>query len=62
MKDVERVLGKLEEFRESTKVRLDRIEHKVESIQNLRWKIMGGASVVSFFLTMLINYFIGKVG
>lgn len=57
MKDVERVLGALEEFKETTKTRLDSIERKVESIQYLRFKIIGGATVLSVLASAVLNFF-----
>lgn len=60
MKDVERVLGALEEFKETTKDRLEKIEHKVDSIVHLKWKIAGGATVASFVLTTAIEWLIKR--
>lgn len=60
MRDVERVLGALEEFKDTTKARLESIERKVESIQHLKWKIVGGTTVVSFLLSIVIDFMVRR--
>lgn len=60
MKDVERVLGALEEFKHTTEKRLEKIEFKVDSITHLKWKIVGGATALSFIVSTAIDIFIKR--
>lgn len=60
MKDVERMLGALEEFKRMTEKRLDNIEVKVDSITHLKWKIVGGATVISLILATAIDTLIKR--
>lgn len=53
MDGFERIIGKLEEFRDTTKDRLDRIDNKLESLQSFRWKIIGGSAAISFIFGAL---------
>lgn len=61
MKDVERVLGKLEEFKDHTMDRLDRIEYKIEHLQGFRWKLIGGMMVMSFLVSGLFQIVAAKL-
>lgn len=60
MKDVDRVLGALEEFKETTKARLETIEYKLDSITYLKWKIVGGATTISFLISTIIDFFLKR--
>jgi hypothetical protein len=57
MGDTERVLGRLEEFKESTEKKLDALDKKVEALTSFKWRatgfmaaLMGGFEVVKMFL------------
>lgn len=53
MSDTDRILGRLEEFKETTERRLDRIEVKLDSLsrckpkKTIQWKIGLGALIVA---------------
>jgi len=58
--DIERLLGRLEEFREWEKQehsRLEKqfcvIEGKIDSLNSFRWKIIGICSAISVVLTLI---------
>lgn len=67
MKDVERVIGALQEFKSTTERRLDSMEVKtdkrfdsldvkVDSVIHLKWKILGGATVISSLLSLVVDF------
>ena len=62
MSDIDRVLGALVEFKDSTRERFDKLEDKVDGIQHLGWKIISGVTVISTVLTSLVQYFLNKKG
>lgn len=53
MSDTDRILGRLEEFKDATEKRLDRIEEKLDSLsrckpkKSVHWKIGLGALLVA---------------
>lgn len=62
MEGVERVIGKLEEFKSSAEKqfshiesRFNRLEAKVETIQHFKWKVIGGSTALSIVLAAAIN-------
>lgn len=50
MNDTERVIGKLEEFREWAKDEFRELKIEVKSLNQLKWKITGGAAVIAVFV------------
>lgn len=52
MESVDRIIGALQEHKESTNCRLDRIEGKIDSLQNFKWKAVGALTVVTFVITV----------
>lgn len=63
MKDVERIIGELEGFKEETLRRFDRLDskqdrtdEKLESLQKFKWRIAGGAAVLSAILTGVAEF------
>lgn len=55
MNDVERLLGRLEEFKEQTLRELQEIKDDIRALQKFKWRVVGGAAVLSFILTGLIE-------
>ena len=62
MKDVERVLGRLEEFKDMSmkhfdriESRIDEIEQRIEDLQGFRWRFVGAMMVISFLVSGLIQ-------
>lgn len=52
MSDTDRILGRLEEFKDATEKRLDRIEEKLDKVclrkpKSVQWKIGLGALLVA---------------
>jgi hypothetical protein len=47
MNSTERIIGALQEFKSHTEKRFDRLESKVDSFQQFRWKVAGGLAVLS---------------
>lgn len=55
MKDTDRILGALLEFKAAATERFDRLEHKVESIQGFKWKLWGGMAVIGFITSGILS-------
>ena len=55
--DIMRIIGRLEEFQESTDSRLSRIEDKVDHLVSWKFKLVGGTIVISVLATVLIEIF-----
>ena len=55
MQDTDRIIGKLEEFREWSKKRFDHIERQLEDLNRFKWKIAGGAAVLSGLFVALFE-------
>lgn len=53
--DIDRVIGKLEEQGRHTEVRLNRIESKVDSLLQFKWRILGFAACAAFLATLAIE-------
>lgn len=54
MNDSDRILGRLEEFKEHTADRLEAIENKIDALQEFKWRIVGGAAVLSVISSSLV--------
>ena len=52
----ERILGRLEEFKDATNERLDKIEDKIDALHAFKWKIAGGAAVLSIAITASVQF------
>lgn len=61
MKEVERVLGALEEFKDNTVKRLDSIESKLDGLQGFRWRIVGAGMLASFVISIVVTLFAAKI-
>lgn len=46
MNDTERVLGRLQEFKESTERRLDVIERKMDMLTQFKWRATGALGMI----------------
>lgn len=57
MNDTERVIGKLEEFRDWAKDELAEIKADIKSLQSFKWRVAGGAGVLAVLLTILVEVF-----
>ena len=57
MKDADRILGRLEEFKEHTTRRLDSIDLKIDRLNEWKWRIAGGTAVISVIVTLVLNFF-----
>lgn len=53
--DTDRILGRLEEHKEQTNVRLDRIETLLSDLQAFRWRLLGAASFISAIISLLFK-------
>lgn len=53
--NVDRVLGRLQEFKEQTLKELTEIKKDVKALQKFKWRVAGGAAVLSFLLTGFIE-------
>lgn len=58
MDPVERVIGKLEEFKSTTTERLDRIEIKVDRLQEFKWRVAGGAALLCLLFSVAAELFL----
>jgi hypothetical protein len=56
VKDADRILGRLEEFKEHTTRRLDTIDLKIDRLNEWKWRIAGGTAVISAIVTLILNY------
>lgn len=59
MSTAERILGKLEEFKDAAEKRLTNIEDKIDELQAFRWRMLGAASMFGAIGGVLIQIFIG---
>lgn len=50
MDSPDRILGRLEEFQRSAERRFDAIEQKVDALNQFKWRVAGGAALLSFLL------------
>lgn len=57
MGNLERLLGRLEEFQKSAEKRFDSLEAKVDALNQFKWRVAGGAALLSVFLTATIEFF-----
>lgn len=57
MNDTERVIGKLEEFKEWAKAELTEIKSDVKALNQFKWRVAGGAAMLSIVLTALVEIF-----
>ena len=57
MNDTERVIGKLEEFRDWAKAELTEIKSDVKALNQFKWRVAGGAGVLAVLLTILVEVF-----
>lgn len=53
--EIERLLGKMEEFGRATDTRLNRIEVKVDDLLAFKWRILGFAAFAAFIATLLVE-------
>lgn len=57
MKDTDRILGRLEEFKDQTTQRLETIEKKIDVLHEFKWRIAGGLTVFTVILSVVIKLF-----
>lgn len=57
MNDTDRVIGKLEEFRDWAKVELSEIKQEVKALQRFKWRVASGAAVLATVLTIVVEVF-----
>ena len=55
MEGPERILGRLEEFQKSAERRFDAIESKVDALNQWRWRLAGGLTLVSVLISLSIK-------
>lgn len=55
MGTTERILGMLQEHKNASDVRFDRLEEKVDSLLQFKWKVLGISSCVAFITAILIE-------
>lgn len=53
--DSDRIVGKLEEQGRHFETRLNRIESKVDSLLEFKWKAMGMAVIIAFVATVIVE-------
>lgn len=53
--NVDRVLGRLQEFKDQTLRELAEIRKDVKALQKFKWRVAGGVAVLSFILTGFIE-------
>lgn len=63
MNEMDRLLGGLEEFQRSAEARFDRIDAhfdrtdgKIDRLNEFKWRIAGGAALLSILLTAIAEY------
>ena len=52
------LLGALKEFKHATELRLDRMEKKVDALNEFKWRLAGGLTLFAFILTGIIELII----
>lgn len=57
MDKIDRVLGRLEEFKRLSEKRFDQLERKVDELREFRWRVAGGAAALSILLTVVLHLF-----
>lgn len=57
MDDTDRILGRLEEHKDQTNSRLDRIEAGIGELQAFRWRLLGASGLISVVIGTLFNAF-----
>lgn len=62
MRDAERVIGRLEEFKEWASKEFTEIKAEIRSLNRFKWKIAGGAAVVSGIVAAIIELVKGTKG
>lgn len=55
MDESDRILGRLEEFKENALRRLDGIESKISELQKFKWRLAGGAAVLGVIVSLTIE-------
>lgn len=53
--DEQRILGRLEEFQKNSEKRFDQIEKKLDTLNEFKWRLAGGVTVLSLLLTIIIE-------
>lgn len=54
--DINLLLGELKQFKEESLKKFDRIEEKIDRLNEFKWRVAGGAAVLSFLLTALVEF------
>lgn len=55
MRELERLIGHFNEFKDHNDRRLDKIERKIDDIYSLRWRIAGGITMLSLIGSVLFK-------
>lgn len=55
MNDTDRIIGELKEFKRVTITELYEIKRDVRSLQQFKWRVAGGATLLAFALTGVIE-------
>lgn len=65
MKDTDRILGSLQEFRDNTKAqhvsfdrRLNTIDEKIDGLYSFKWKVAGGVAATSFIISLVVSLYV----
>jgi hypothetical protein len=53
MDDVERIIGKLEAFKEFSEKEFAEIKKDIQDLKKFKWQVYGGASLFSFITAIL---------
>jgi guanylate kinase len=53
--NTDRIIGRLEEFKSTVETRLQNIETELKDLNQFKWKVIGGASALSFLLAGAIE-------
>jgi hypothetical protein len=59
MNDAERILGRLQEFKDHTSHRLDKIEKKLDVLHEFKWRIAGGVTMLSVLVSIALKLILG---
>lgn len=68
MKEVDRVLGALGEFKDNTNKRLDKfderfnmVDAKLDALQGFRWRLVGAGMLASLVISVAVTILAAKI-
>ena len=53
--NIDRIIGRLEEFHKHTAEKLEKIEKQLEQLNEFKWRIVGISTAVSFLVTIAVS-------